>query len=59
MDLEITDHFLDSFPGSPLYVIDGVPTFDGRDLSSINGIDIKSISVLKDAAGKYIWCKSC
>ena len=28
--------------GSPLYVIDGVPTFDGRDLSSINGNDIKS-----------------
>ena len=41
--------------GSPLYVIDGVPTFDGRDLSSINGIDIKSISVLKDAAAASIY----
>jgi TonB-linked SusC/RagA family outer membrane protein len=42
-------------PGSPLYVIDGVPTFDGRDLSSINGNDIKSITVLKDAAASSIY----
>lgn len=42
-------------PGSPLYVIDGVPTFDGRDLSNINGNDIKSITVLKDAAAASIY----
>lgn len=42
-------------PGSPLYVIDGVPTFDGMDLSSLNGNDIKSITVLKDAAASSIY----
>jgi len=42
-------------PGSPLYVIDGVPTFDGIDLSSLNGNDIKSITVLKDAAAASIY----
>ncbi|MCF8275010.1 MAG: SusC/RagA family TonB-linked outer membrane protein [Flavobacteriaceae bacterium] len=42
-------------PGTPLYVIDGVPTFDGRDLSNINGNDIKSITVLKDAAAASIY----
>ena len=42
-------------PGSPLYVIDGVSTFDGSDLSSINGNDIKSITVLKDAAAASIY----
>lgn len=41
--------------GSPLYVIDGVPTFDGRDLSNINGNDILSITVLKDAAATSIY----
>jgi TonB-linked SusC/RagA family outer membrane protein len=41
--------------GSPLYVIDGVPTTDGKDLSSINGNDIKSITVLKDAAAASIY----
>jgi len=41
--------------GSPLYVIDGVPSFDGRDLSSISGHDIKSITVLKDAAASSIY----
>jgi TonB-linked SusC/RagA family outer membrane protein len=42
-------------PGSPLYVIDGVPTVDGKDLSSINGNDIKSITVLKDASAASIY----
>ncbi len=42
-------------PGSPLYVIDGVPTFDGKDLSSINSNDIKSITVLKDGAATSIY----
>jgi TonB-linked SusC/RagA family outer membrane protein len=42
-------------PGSPLYVIDGVPTTDGKDLSSINGSDIKSITVLKDASAASIY----
>jgi len=42
-------------PGSPLYVIDGVPTFDGKDLAGINGNDIKSITVLKDAAATSIY----
>ncbi len=42
-------------PGSPLYVIDGVPTLDGKDLSSINGNDIKSITVLKDASAASIY----
>ncbi|NPA36561.1 MAG: SusC/RagA family TonB-linked outer membrane protein [Chlorobi bacterium] len=41
--------------GSPLYVIDGVPTTDGKDLTSINGNDIKSITVLKDAAAASIY----
>jgi TonB-linked SusC/RagA family outer membrane protein len=42
-------------PGSPLYIIDGLPTFDGRDLSVLNGNDIKSITVLKDAAATSIY----
>lgn len=42
-------------PGGPLYVIDGIPTFDGRDMSSINPNDIESISVLKDAAAASIY----
>lgn len=42
-------------PGSPLYVIDGVPTVDGKDLSNINGNDIKSITVLKDASAASIY----
>lgn len=42
-------------PGSPLYVIDGVPTFDGRDLTTINGADINSITILKDAAAASIY----
>ena len=44
-----------SVPGSPLYVIDGVPTTDGYDLSTLNPDDIKSISVLKDAAATSIY----
>lgn len=42
-------------PGSPLYVIDGVPTTDGTDLTSISGSDIKSITVLKDAGATGIY----
>ncbi|MCF6241384.1 MAG: SusC/RagA family TonB-linked outer membrane protein [Bacteroidales bacterium] len=41
--------------GGPLYVIDGVPTTDGKDLSSISGNDIKSITVLKDASAASIY----
>lgn len=37
----------------PLYVVDGVP-FDG-DLSSINPSDIKSVTVLKDAASTALY----
>lgn len=37
----------------PLYVIDGVP-FDG-DLSSINSVDIASMTVLKDAASTALY----
>ncbi|BDD00838.1 TonB-dependent receptor [Persicobacter psychrovividus] len=37
----------------PLYVVDGVP-FDG-DLSSINPTDIKSMTVMKDAASAAIY----
>ena len=42
-------------PGSPLYVIDGVPTTDGSDLTSISGSDIMSITVLKDAGATGIY----
>lgn len=38
---------------APLYVVDGVP-FDG-DISSLNGSDIESMTVLKDAASNALY----
>ena len=37
----------------PLYIVDGVPTKSG--MHELNGNDIESIPVLKDAACLYLW----
>lgn len=36
--------------GTPIYIIDGVRRPDGREFQQLNGNDIESISVLKDAS---------
>lgn len=43
-----------SASNTPLYIVDGSPV-DGTEFSSINGADVSSIEVLKDAAAQAIY----